>query len=168
VSPWKVILATMVIFCCGVVTGVLVMKTAIGPPFMPRAGNPRPPGRGGIGPAQLQSFELLRRMDTQLTLSTNQHNDIAKIMRDSQERTRPLWDQIAPKMQQEENRLRAEISQVLTPPQLTNFESMLQTRPRPGTRERDPNRPPGLHRTNGFPHSPSNEPPAVVPPTNGP
>jgi hypothetical protein len=117
----------MVIFCCGVVTGALVMKTGLRRPFAPR--EPGVPMRAG-SPGQFQNLNFLRRMDGQLGLSTNQHDRIEKIMRASQDRTMPLWDLIAPEMQKELTRVREEIHQELTPAQQKEFAEMLQARRR--------------------------------------
>lgn len=131
-SPWKVILATMVIFGCGVVTGALLMKTELPragvaqelPPHPANSTNPPPPL------AQIQRPEFLRRMQKQLDLTPGQRDEIAKIMRASQERNRPLWDQIAPQMREEVKRVREEIRQALTPDQQKKFDEMLKARPR--------------------------------------
>jgi len=133
VSPWKVILATMVIFGCGVVTGALLMKTALPPagaiadPAPPRAlssSNQPPPL------TQFQRPEFLRRMQRQLDLTAAQRDDIARIMKASQERTRPLWALIAAPMRDEVKKVREEIRQALTPGQQKKFDEMLKARPR--------------------------------------
>ena len=131
-SPWKVILATMVIFGCGVVTGALLMKTELPragvaqelPPHPANSTNPPPPL------AQIQRPEFLRRMQKQLELTASQRDEIAKIMKASQERNRPLWDQIAPQMREEVKRVREEIRQALTPDQQKKFDEMLKFHPR--------------------------------------
>ena len=68
-SPWKVILATMVIFGCGVITGGLLIKTQLPLPSAPEPArvslstNAPPPW------AQIQRMEFLRRIDKQLQLT---------------------------------------------------------------------------------------------------
>ena len=126
-SFWKVILATMVIFGCGVVTGALVMRAqtaqhADSPQALLRP-LPRP---GPNMPGQLQNPELLRRMDSQLNLTYEQRQSIEKIMKASQERTKPLWEEIGPQMQKELARTREEIEEQLTPDQKTKFGQMFQ------------------------------------------
>jgi Spy/CpxP family protein refolding chaperone len=131
VSPWKVILATMVIFGCGVVTGALLIKTELPPasiadpvPHLSNSTNQPPPF------AQIQRLEFLRRMEKQLDLTPSQRDDIAKIMKDSQERSRLLWDKIGPQMREELRKVRGEIRQVLTIDQQKRMDELLKSRPR--------------------------------------
>ena len=121
-SPWKVILATMVIFACGVFTGVFV--TRVGPVIASVSPAPQPqlaPTNRAPLPAfaqlQPQRPEFLKRLDRQLELTPEEHDQISKIMSASRERTAPLWEKIAPQMSDELKRVREEIRQVLTPEQ---------------------------------------------------
>jgi Spy/CpxP family protein refolding chaperone len=131
VNPWKVILATMVIFGCGVVTGALLLKTQL-----PPAGNPDVPVRATLSTnapppwGQIQRLEFLRRMEKQLDLTQEQKDQITKIIKDSQERSRPIWEQIAPQMRQELRRTREGIRNVLTAEQQPKFDRLLKLRPR--------------------------------------
>ena len=125
-SPWKVILATMVIFGCGVVTGALLITTV--------GHSPAPALRAGArnnppSPLQIQRVEFFHRMEKQLNLTAEQRERIAKIMRASQDRTKPLWDAIAPQMRREVKRVQEEIRQELTPEQQTKFAELLKPRP---------------------------------------
>jgi Spy/CpxP family protein refolding chaperone len=123
----------MVIFGCGVVTGGLLMKTelpavttVVSPEVAPRAGN-----TNNVPPpwAQVQRPEFLKRIKKALNLTPEQSDQIAKIMKDSQDRSRPLWDIIAPQMRKEVRRVREEIRAVLTPDQQEKFDELLK-RPR--------------------------------------
>ena len=145
-SPWKVILATMVIFACGVVTGGLMTRT-----ISTRAEAPLASGSNSFAVAtnsagatnrasmagpilQMQRIDFLKRMDKALDLTPAQHDDIAKIMRASQDRTQPLWNQISPQMNEEVKRVREDIRDVLTPDQRRKFLDMLRrTRKADGT-----------------------------------
>jgi Spy/CpxP family protein refolding chaperone len=121
----------MVIFGCGVVTGGLLMKTELPPaPVVDVA--PHPPNSTNQSPGlgQFQRPEFLRRMEKQLDLSASQRDEVVKAMKASQERTRPLWDQIAPQLRQEMKRLREEIRQILTPDQQKKYDELLKSRPR--------------------------------------
>ena len=69
-------------------------------------------------------------MQKQLDLTPGQREEIARIMRASQERSRPLWEQIAPQMRSEVRRVRGEIREVLTPDQQKKFDELLKARPR--------------------------------------
>jgi Spy/CpxP family protein refolding chaperone len=131
VSPWKVILATMVIFGCSVVTGGLLMKTELPPAAIAEAA-PHP-ANSTNQPAPLGQFqrpEFLHRMEKQLDLTPSQRDEITKIMKASQERTRPLWDQITPQLRQEMKRVREEIRQALTADQQKKYDELLKARPR--------------------------------------
>jgi Spy/CpxP family protein refolding chaperone len=122
----------MVIFGCGVVTGALLMKTEL-PSASVVGVAPSPPASTNASPpfAQVQrQLEFFRRMQKQLDVTPGQHEEIAKIMKESQERTRTLWEQIGPQMREELRRVREEIRQVLTPEQQTKMDELLKARPR--------------------------------------
>ena len=126
-SPWKVILATMVIFACGIFTGVFVTRMEPVAPVASSASAPVTTNTSSTSTnksplpvyaqLQLQRPEFLRRLDRQLDLTPEQHDQIAKIMKDSQDRTLPIWEKIAPEMNDELKRAREEIRNVLTPEQ---------------------------------------------------
>jgi Spy/CpxP family protein refolding chaperone len=122
----------MVIFGCGVITGALLMKTELPPAGAPAELAQHPSASSNQPPplAQIQRPEFLRRMQKQLDLTASQRDEIAKIMKASQERNRPLWDLIAPKLHEEVKRVREEIRQVLAPGQQKKFDEMLKSRPR--------------------------------------
>ncbi len=128
-SPWKVILATMVIFACGVITGAMVtrserppiaVESATNQPVL--AVNPRNPAPPGW---QMQRLEFFKRMEKQLDLAPEQREQIDKIMKESQERTKPLWEQIAPQMGEELKRVRQEVNKVLTPEQRKKMNELM-------------------------------------------
>jgi len=122
----------MVIFGCGVVTGGLLMKTQLPPPPVVDTVAPHPLNSTNQSPpfAQIQrQLEFLRRMQKQLDLTPAQRDAITKIMKGSQERSRPLWEQIGPQMREELRRVREEIRQVLTPDQQKKMDELLKARP---------------------------------------
>ena len=139
----KVILATMVIFACGVITGAIVSRTVAKPESPPAlVAAPSTP----VAPAastnaanlprapilQLQRADVLKRLDSKLDLSQDQHDQIARIMKTSQERTQVLWTQIAPQMKDELKKVREEIRGVLTPDQRKQFAELFRPAHRPG------------------------------------
>jgi Spy/CpxP family protein refolding chaperone len=69
-------------------------------------------------------------MQKQLDLTASQRDEIAKIMKASQERNRPLWEQIAPQLRQEIKRVREEMRETLTPDQQKKFDDLFKARPR--------------------------------------
>jgi len=146
VSPWKVILATMVIFGCGVIMGGLLVKNVIPSTVNPPAETLHLPAATNTSPplAQIQRLEFLHRMQKQLDLDPGQREEIARIMKDSQERSRALWDTIAPQMHEELRRVRKEISHVLSPVQLKKMNELLKAHPHktdPGSTNNRPLRP---------------------------
>jgi Spy/CpxP family protein refolding chaperone len=119
VKAWKVILATLVIFCAGLVVGGLVEKRiAAAPPAS--VSNYRP------GQTRLQS--LLRRMDRELALTADQHAQIEKIISTSQEHTRELYKPVAMEMNKQTTSACAQIREVLTPEQQAKFDTLSKTR----------------------------------------
>ena len=140
-NPWKVILATLVIFGTGVVTGgLLVYHTSQAPFRRPRL-EPRPPnaaGRLNGAPRQTNRVfnppgaimpglrrDFLRNLDRELELTADQRAHIGKILADGQEHTKKLWDQIAPDVRGEWIRIKARIRAELTPEQRQHFEQMM-------------------------------------------
>ena len=131
-SSWKVIFAVMVIFGCGVVTGSLLIQQhrpePVSTPEHPAAAPKNPPAP----PWQLQRLDFLKRIEKQLDLTPEQREHIDKIMHDSQERTKVVWDQIAPQMRDELNTVREEIRGELNADQQKKFEQLLKARPKKG------------------------------------
>jgi Spy/CpxP family protein refolding chaperone len=125
VSHWKVILATLVIFIAGLVTGgLLVKKTQPHPPRVP-------PDPALSGPFFIQQ-RFLDRMGAELDLTPEQYDRLQTIFAESRERIRILWDLLSPEMEAELREVREKIKAELTPPQRREMERLLtQTRPRP-------------------------------------
>jgi Spy/CpxP family protein refolding chaperone len=73
---------------------------------------------------QIQRPEFLKRLDQQLELTPEQHEDIVKIMAASRDRTAPLWYAIAPQMSDEMKKVRGEIRKLLTPEQRKKWTEM--------------------------------------------
>jgi hypothetical protein len=143
VSPWKVILATMVIFACGVITGAILTKTMVVKTQDHPQASSNSPSRplAVVGPVmQMQRAEFFKRMAKQLDLSSGQHDQISKILKASQARTQPLWDQISPQMNDELKRVREEIRGVLSTEQWKEFGDMMK-----GKRKPDATQPTNAH-----------------------
>lgn len=134
-SPWKVILATMVIFCCGVVTGALVIRTGL------RLSAPVRP----VSLSQARDFtgsNMLHSLDRNLNLTTNQHEQMERIIGESQARIKLLLDEIEPRLQKEMDRVHQDIRDELSPVQLKKYAEMNQTRDLPPSRPRRGEGPP--------------------------
>ena len=112
-KPWKVILATLVIFVAGMVTGGLATKRL------------QPEVAATKAPPSLQRFDLLRRMEKRLELSPAQQERIEQIVRESQERTKKAWEQVRPIIRDEFQRVQDRIREELTPQQRKTFEKLL-------------------------------------------
>ena len=112
-KPWKVILATLVIFVAGMVTGGLATKRLQPEPAATKA------------PASLQRFDLLRRMEKRLDLTPLQQERIGQIVHESQERSKKAWEQVRPIIRDEFQRVQDRIREELSPEQAKKFETLL-------------------------------------------
>jgi len=127
VNSWKVILATMVIFGAGVVTGGLVVRHA----QRANADLPRPlraaaQFRAALPPvAGLTRIEFLRRAERDLDLNRDQRERIDRLLKESQLRTRRLMEPIDPQIREELRRTKSEFLDVLTPEQRARFEDIV-------------------------------------------
>lgn len=162
-NSWKVILATVVIFGAGVLTGGLLVNYVDHGhggngrfPFWrghsyPRMAERRPSPPGALPrprSPQMWRKEFTRHLDEALHLTPKQHAAIAKIIAEGQERNREIWTKYAaPKMRQEIEQVHQRIRAQLTPKQQRKFDEMV--------RHFASHRPP-----HGQP------PPASAPPTN--
>ena len=126
--PWRVILATLVIFCSGLVVGSLVAKKNL------RALPAPHPVHGGLTNSPLslwhqQQKDFLRRMDSELALNPDQHSKIEKILKESQERTKAIREKVAPEMKEELKKVREQIKAELLPAQQTKFDKAIKSKP---------------------------------------
>lgn len=132
-NTWKVILATLVIFGCGVLTGAFIVDG--------RRSNSAHAGeraaKTGIPAWQFQRLEFLHKATKHLDLTPEQQQRVEKILRDSQERTKQLWDRVAPQMRDELHKVRESIRAELTPEQEKKFEVLLKGHPSKKAEEAD-------------------------------
>ncbi|MEN9573492.1 MAG: hypothetical protein RL514_1347 [Verrucomicrobiota bacterium] len=115
-NPWKFILATVLIYGTGVVTGALV-TTLVERPHRTAA---RPAQQ--LTYNQIQRAEFLVRLQKQLDLTPEQHDRIGHLLRDSNQRTKPYWDPVAAKMKEEVRTVTESIRAELTPEQSAKFD----------------------------------------------
>ena len=129
-NTWKIILATMLIFGTGVVTGALVVRNSDrGQGLRPRnISQARPVGTFSPGGLRL---EFLRRAQRDLDLNPEQRERIDKLLKESQERTRKIMEPVAPDLRAELQRTKEEFQQVLTPEQRMRFEELMKKQLRP-------------------------------------
>ena len=121
---WKVILSTLAIFTAGIFTGAVVNnlghadqehprhflqhlptgkkpgvaaapKIKTPPNHQPGNSKPpyfsRPPGRG-------MGKDFVERLDRELQLQPDQHQQLVAILEQSQERTKAIWEKISPEL----------------------------------------------------------------------
>jgi hypothetical protein len=139
-NSWKVILATVVIFGAGVLTGGLLVNyvdLAHGPnarfPFWrgnphPQMGNQEPSRPGELPrprPPEIWRKEFIEHLDKALNLTPEQHAAISKIIAEGQEQNRVIWTNVAPKLREEMQQVQQRIRAQLTPEQQKRFEEMI-------------------------------------------
>ena len=122
-KTWKPILAALVIFAAGVVTGGLTVK--LRQPPLPRHTN-APVKKAFTVPRDGQLRDLSRRMQNQLDLTPGQRERIEAILDGSQERMKAVWDQLGPKIREEFREMRQKIRSELTPEQRKKFAELMQ------------------------------------------
>ncbi|NBR85384.1 MAG: hypothetical protein EBS84_03340 [Proteobacteria bacterium] len=115
-NPWKFILATVLIYGTGVVTGALVIKLVDRPQPAHVKASPQ------LTFNQIQRAEFLSRLQKQLNLTPEQNEHIGQILRDSNQRTKPYWDPVAAKMKDEVRTVTDKIRAELSPEQIAKFE----------------------------------------------
>lgn len=139
-NAWKIILATILIFGSGVVTGGLLVRQTS------RAESPRQarfPAATTLHPAVPGGYrlEFLRRAQRELNLSAEQRERVEKVFSQSQERTKQLMEPVASELHEELDRAKREFSEVLTPSQRTRLDELLKQRVKDPRREKGPHAP---------------------------
>ena len=119
-NTWKPILAALVIFAAGVVTGGLTVNLRK-QPARPKATvvAKKPVAM----PRELR--ELSRRMQAELDLTPEQRGRIETIIHDSQERVKSLRDEVGQKTSEEFKEMRQKIRSELTPEQRKKFAEIM-------------------------------------------
>ena len=118
-NAWKVILAALVIYVAGIVTGNFASGLAKGTSEESQgeqSARPRPP----------RMHDLVRRMESRLHLESEQTVQVREIVEASQERMRTLMDELRPKFETESQSMRLEIEALLTEEQLAKFDEVFE------------------------------------------
>jgi hypothetical protein len=142
VNSWRVILATMVIFGAGVVTGGLLVQhsdsgRARQAVVEPTSGaQPGPPRTAPYILAYSSRLDFLRRLQRDLDLTPEQGDRIDKLLRQSQVNIVESWQWAEADTGDVLQWTKDEFRKVLTPVQQARFDELLK---RP-TRPRDPHR----------------------------
>lgn len=139
-NTWKLILATMVIFGTGVVTGGLLVRHS---EFARVRQIQRPPGQ--VRPVVAPSpggmrLEFLRRIQRELDLSPEQRELVDKALKESQERSKKIMEPVAPGLRLEIQRAKEEFRSILRQDQRDRFDELLKHPQRP-REQRHPNVP---------------------------
>jgi hypothetical protein len=153
-NGWKIVLATLVIFGSGIITGGLLVSYSDrawhrSPQQLRATREPREAGaRREQPPAENRAYrvppppmrgplrkDFLDRLTRDLRLDDTQRGKIEKIIAEGQERTRDIWLQHEPEFRAALSETRARIRNVLTAEQQRRFEELLRQHPR------DPKRP---------------------------
>ena len=124
-NAWRLILATIVIFGAGVVTGGLVVGH-YGRANSQAAQHPPGPARPGQRiSAGVMRIEFLRRIERDLNLSPQQKERIDAIISEGQERTRQIMEPLAPEIRQQLNTTLENFRAVLSPVQQGRFDELI-------------------------------------------
>lgn len=126
-NTWKAILAALVIFGAGFVTGNVLNRVSQASKTPPPATAPRAGARASqpLPLEQLRKVELMGRVQKDLDLTPDQHARIEKIIADSQARIRDLWDQVAPDIHDEYDDVQKKLCEELTPEQKKRFNELM-------------------------------------------
>jgi hypothetical protein len=144
-NSWKIILATAVIFGCGVVTGGLLVNYVehAHPEVRRPFAGPHP---------QILNQQFVEQLDTTLHLTPEQREKIGKIIADGQEHNRDLWKLVSPQFRVVIQDVHQRIRAVLTPDQKKQFEQLM--RQFPPRRLPVPTNAPSSLPSDALPHAP--------------
>ena len=127
---WKVILATIVIFGAGVITGGLLVNHVVHPahPFMIHPPRALTPSEENLPPElrpRLLNTNFVQRLNERLNLTPKQAEQIRKIIAQAQQNTHDLWKLVGPQFQLLWRDTSEKIKDVLTPEQQWKFDQLL-------------------------------------------
>ena len=145
-KEWKVILATLVIFAAGVLTGGLLVNHSTKPRVKPPSSPNKPVNVRG--PAYESRFLYIRMIERQLDLSAEQRDKIDLLIDASQLRTKGLLDAVQPKVNDELKRVKEQIREQLNPEQRKKFDELNK---RPAKKETKKEQRKEAQRTNSAP-----------------
>lgn len=131
------ILAALLIFAAGVVTGGLTVRLTGGPPARPENPPAQAIDRGWPARrAEADVRDLVQRLQRRLKLTPQQRERIEAIVKESRERMRAIAEEMAPRTRDEFHRMHERIRDELTPDQRKDFEEVFKQRE--GTHRRAP------------------------------
>jgi Spy/CpxP family protein refolding chaperone len=139
VNAWKPILAALVIFAAGVVTGGLTV-TLRQPQQKGSKNSQVRIKQPALMPREGQLRELSRRMQSELELRPEQWERIETIIRESQERMKKLREEVGQKITEEFRGMRQKIRGELTPEQRKKFVDIMRQHDERNKRDDSSNR----------------------------
>ncbi len=158
-KTWYPILAALVIFAAGILTGGVVMKLTTPEKESVRRNFPQDFGLN-------QRMEHLNWMAKQLNLAEQQRQQIEGIYRESHERMKVLWQDVNPKAQGEMRKTRERVREILTEEQRVKLDELNKQRSRrkpddPASRDnskREHRRPSDFRSFGGWSNNPAQRP----------
>ena len=147
-NAWKIVLATLVIFIAGIITGASLVRFSqnrggrmnqrpqpeINQPNNPsrpenqnRRNDPEFGNQTGQQPGPLNR-QFVLGLDRQLKLTREQRDKVEKLMVEGQERIRQMRSKIEPEMRKEMQSVNEQIKTILTAEQREQFERIMRQR----------------------------------------
>src|SRR5438105_3372768 len=125
----------MLIFCAGVVTGGLLVRTRVPAPIAPTA--PSIMGTPSLAPAPISPARqmFVQKVRRELNLTPEQSAQVDDIMRDSRKRMNKIYEPVMPEAREETHRVRQEIQAILTPEQKKKFNEVFKRKQRENAEE---------------------------------
>jgi len=122
VTSWKIIVATLVIYIAGLVTGTYLTDLREAPSRTSE--NRRDPST----PRGPRMHDFIQRFGNELSLSEQQRTNITQILKTSQERMDVLMKELQDPIREEFSRVNAEIKDQLSDEQNAQFEKIMEKR----------------------------------------
>lgn len=121
-NSWKIILATVVIFGAGVMTGGLLVNYVV----QARSGGHHPHRPADFTPSpEILKTNFVQCLDNAVHLTPQQRGKIEKIIAEGQERNHELWKLVFPQFRSVILDVRRHIRDTLTPAQQKQFDELV-------------------------------------------
>ena len=127
-NRWKVILAALVIFATGAATGGVLVRVYA--PKVVKRTQVIPPGSS---PERRQ--EYLSKLDRELSLTPEQRVEIEKILVESQDRMKEIWEPFGQQARDEYRKTRKSISELLSEEQREKMWNLRKEKDKDGQRK---------------------------------
>lgn len=131
-NTWKAIIAALVIFGAGLVTGGIWTRMAVADssknPVVAATQRSTTPRAQPLSLEHLRKMDLMMRVQKDLNLTPEQHERIEKVISDGQEHVRDLWSQVEPDIHDELQAVKDKLASELTPEQKQLFDDLMKQR----------------------------------------